>query len=231
MRAAVIVILAAVLLGTARGSDDATRKGPPPTGAFECPCLSSTDSRYTAVKHQLAVAGYPGGHGMEGCRAYDEGSQLEGCHVAFPPEFCSKPWCYVDMELCPIDVEKCKQQGGLIGSETSPFCRQRDHAESNFQNILQKSTAATAATQNMTISLPELYYSYATCGSVDMYGPKLLEKSVGNRNVRISLSPGTCAGLIRVCVLAQTAQSNPNGALTHSKLARRIRALDGERRC
>ena len=185
MRVAAVAAVA-VLLGTAHGSDEATRKGPPPHGADECPCLGPADSRYAAMRAQLAAAGYPDGYGMEGCKAYDEKSLLMGCHVANPPEFCRKPWCYVDMELCPMDADKCAAQGGLVGSEISPFCRQRDHEVS----IVQKDTVAAAAHQNLTVSQRQAFYSYATCGAVDVYGPKLLEKSIGKRHVKMSISPG-----------------------------------------
>ena len=176
LRQVAVVLL---LVSTAQGSDEATRTGPPPSGSVECPCLTATDPRARAIARELADAGYLETYGLGGCKAYDEGNQLQGCHVADPPEFCGKPWCYVDVELCPINEDNCRDEGGIPGSEASPFCRERKHEAS----VILPGTA--------TASTEKPYYSYSTCGALDLFGPQLLERTMSNRNIKISVPAGT----------------------------------------
>ena len=145
---------------------------PPPRGAFECPCLDSSAPAAAPISAALQARGYPANYGLSGCKAYDLNSPLEGCDVANPPSFCGSSWCYVDMDKCPVAMERCTAAGGVFGSERSPFCRQRQHSES-----VTLRNASLAA-----------YYSYATCGALYTFGPAHIKNLAQNRHLRIAAS-------------------------------------------
>merc|ERR1712166_1591559 len=46
-------------------------------------------------------------YGLDGCQAYDNNTGTE-CAVENPPAFCTSYWCYVDMDVCPINTDLCE---------------------------------------------------------------------------------------------------------------------------
>ena len=177
-----LVVLALSIIGMAGANVDAldaTREGPPPTGASECPCLNGTESEYAAARAAFVSLGYPAGYGMQGCKSYDVGLTFDGCNAADPPPFCDKPWCYVDSEKCGVNADKCKMAGGQVGGEVSPYCRGRDHVSSGALPATFENSSPAGA------SRPS--YSYTTCGVVDLYGPLQMAKTVGTHHLRVSI--------------------------------------------
>jgi hypothetical protein len=174
VRLAGLALLAGIA-GVMGAHDGGTREGPPPSGAHECPCLNGTESQYASARAALVTLTFPAGYGMEGCKAYDKGLAFTGCSTASPPGHCDKPWCYVDVDKCPMNVNKCIASGGQINGEGSPYCRGRDH---EMTVVLKDSIAAAA----------KPFYSYQTCGAVDVYGPAHMAKILGAHHLRISVS-------------------------------------------
>ena len=148
-------------------------------GAFECPCMTALAP---AVRAALEGLGYPLGYGQHGCKTHDDGLAISGCEsgVQNLPSFCKSPWCYVDADKCPVNVDRCESAGGTVGSKVSPFCR----------------------SQTMTPSIVladelKVYYSYATCGAVDTYAPNDVigeEEELGTCTVMSATQPPTIQG-------------------------------------
>ena len=85
-------------------------------------------------------------------------------------------WCYVDVEKCPLSKDKCVAAGGVVGSEISPYCRTRQHVQT---------TVDINASSN-------LYYSYATCGDLDLWtntgdGSAKFIRASGGHNLIVSV--------------------------------------------
>ena len=85
-------------------------------------------------------------------------------------------WCYVDVEKCPLSKDKCVAAGGVVGSEISPYCRTRQHVQT---------TVDITASSN-------LYYSYATCGDLDLWtntgdGSAKFIRASGGHNLIVSV--------------------------------------------
>jgi hypothetical protein len=154
-----------------RGQESAT-----PTAAFECPCISELSP---AARSALSALGYPSGYGETECKNYDETLAVSGCDssVAKLPDYCTRPWCYVDAETCAVNKHKCEEAGGNVGSLVSPYCRSRDMQNSIVFGGLLNSTQS-------------VFYSYATCGATNSYahsGGELVRSIKGN-NIIIALS-------------------------------------------
>jgi len=104
-------------------------------------------------------------YGIGGCKAYDAGSQKEGCGDN-ESSHCNFAWCYVDPALCPEDEDKCEAGNGVLGNEVSPYCRTRE---------VIKSSQVSAD------------YSYATCGTLSSYKTNMLFKSVAGNVVQVAI--------------------------------------------
>ena len=163
-----VTVVAAVLAVTC-GSP--TNSDPPPNGAVECPCLNSSSPAAALISAELQALGYAADYGLSGCKAYDLDTPQQGCNVANPPSYCGSPWCYVDMDTCPVHLERCTAAGGVFGSDRSPYCRQREHAQSTV------------------LSTNAAYYSYASCGVLDTFGPAHIKSLAQNRHLRLAVSP------------------------------------------
>jgi len=162
-----VAVVAAVLTGTCSSP---TNPDPPLGGSFECPCLNSSSPATALISAELQALSYAADYGLSGCNKYDLNNPLQGCDVANPPSFCGSPWCYVDMERCPIHMQRCTAAGGVFGSDRSPYCRQREHV------------------QSVIVSTNVAYYSYTTCGALDTYGPGLIKSQAQNRHLRLAVS-------------------------------------------
>eukprot|EP00931_Biecheleriopsis_adriatica_P076731 TRINITY_DN50412_c0_g1_i1.p1 TRINITY_DN50412_c0_g1~~TRINITY_DN50412_c0_g1_i1.p1 ORF type:complete len:631 (-),score=83.57 TRINITY_DN50412_c0_g1_i1:485-2377(-) len=133
-------------------------------GAAECPCLNfSSPLAQEALPLVMGMdkALHPQ-YGLDGCQAYDEGrSTKAGDCVAMPvPQWCAAKWCYVDKSVCPADEAACEAslcgaQACMLGDVRNPHCRSRENVRTGFKH------AALLAL--------DLSYSYATCGSADLY--------------------------------------------------------------
>ena len=142
-------------------------------GAFECPCLTEADPEYSLIATEVAKKGYPVGYGSD-CKLHDFKFATEGCDIADPPAYCSSPWCYVNKEKCPVNKAKCLADRGIIGSDVSPYCRER---ESKPSYLLEDVMASDT---------PE--FSYATCGAVDAYGKVGISARNRGRNLKVAMS-------------------------------------------
>ena len=99
----------------------------------------------------------------------------------------ASPWCYVDMEKCPVQKTKCEAAGGLLGSTISPYCRER---ESTASFILHHSVDG-AFSNRTSVDYPVPYFSYTTCGALDAYqlthyGEEQIFKEIGGHNLIVS---------------------------------------------
>ncbi|CAE7036079.1 GLR3.2 [Symbiodinium natans] len=138
------------------------------SGEPECPCISNR-SDLDQLRLDLVAAGHTENYGLEGCAAYDVNDSASGCGSNESPH-CVNPWCFVDMNLCPLNVEKCHMAGGMPGSEVSPYCRTRPHLPRTLGNT-------------------SVFYSYETCGSVNMYDSTRHSINVGGHVVRVVVNP------------------------------------------
>lgn len=138
-------------------------------GAFECPCLNSSSSAYAAISAAAVAQGLSSTYGLNGCAQYDVGNALFNCDGANPPDFCSNPWCYIDTDVCPKSDDLCIAAGGVPGSNDSPYCRSRDFSSSDMTS--------------------EAWYSYATCGSINVYNVSGLTAGVTGHMLQIAVIP------------------------------------------
>lgn len=121
------------------------------TGSPECPCVTGTWPMFADLSAGIAAAGYPATYGLDGCRAYDQEFNTSGCGgTGTQPAYCPNPWCYIDPELCPVNVTECSNAGLKINDQGNPGCRSR-------------------AFKPSTVISGPAYYSYQTCGSLDNY--------------------------------------------------------------
>jgi hypothetical protein len=132
-----------ILVGTGGKAVSAIIPSQFPEGAPSCPCITSPSPLLAPLKTALVQSGQADDYGTTGCLPHDAGIS-EGCE-ANQSSYCLNPWCYVDVDRCAIDEDMCKQAGGVVGSDASPYCRSR---RSNPSPILAG----------------EYYYSYSTCG-------------------------------------------------------------------
>ncbi|CAE7313324.1 GLR3.4 [Symbiodinium sp. CCMP2592] len=139
-------------------------------GAPECPCISNSSAIYEQLRTVLVAGGFPPDYGATGCRAYAAGTSLDGCSGEDAPAHCSNPWCYVDMSVCPVNEDLCHAAGAALGSDISPYCRTRPR---DYTILL-----------NMSV-----YYSYETCGSVNLYDPTRHSKELGGNILRAVVAP------------------------------------------
>jgi hypothetical protein len=148
---------------------------PPRAGAAECPCLTnSSDPVFRAINEELRAKGYAAFYGLSGCQKHDLDNALEGCDhtVSNPPQYCNSPWCFVDVDKCAIDKDRCTSGGGILGSDLSPFCRDREHLPSA-----------------LVTSTPLAYFSYSTCGSLNTYGALQVKELSGEQHLKFAVPP------------------------------------------
>ena len=138
-------------------------------GEPECPCIGNSSGLIEQLQPQLITAGYPSNYGLLGCDAYDVNLSTSGCRWNEKPQ-CQNPWCFVDMTRCPINKARCEAAGGIPGSTVSPDCRTRPYAVRSFLNL-------------------SVYYSYETCGSVNMYDRNRHSVNVGGTVIRVVIDP------------------------------------------
>ena len=110
-------------------------------------------------------------YGFDGCKAYEQIHSTFGCGASgAQPGYCAAKWCYIDYEKCPIDKAKCEAAGGVVGSYTSPYCRER---------AMKSSSVITNYTPN--------FYSYSTCGMLDTYSESsIMDAVAGERHATSS---------------------------------------------
>ncbi|CAE7862614.1 GLR3.4 [Symbiodinium sp. KB8] len=138
-------------------------------GEPECPCISDTSELIEQLRSELVALGRPSTYGLMGCDVYDANISASDCGSNEEPH-CLNPWCFVDMTLCPIHTGKCEAAGGILGSEVSPHCRTRPHSSRPLVNM-------------------SAYYSYETCGSVNMYNKSRHSLDVGGHVIRVVVDP------------------------------------------
>ena len=120
-------------------------------GSPECPCVAGTWPFFPDLSAGILSAGYPAAYGLDGCRAYDKEFNTSGCGGTGPqPAYCANAWCYIDPDLCPVNVTACSSAGLRINDQGHPACRTRTFKPS-------------------TVISGPAYYSYQTCGSLDNY--------------------------------------------------------------
>mmetsp|Transcript_54149 Transcript_54149/g.127272 ORF Transcript_54149/g.127272 Transcript_54149/m.127272 type:complete len:653 (-) Transcript_54149:170-2128(-) len=139
------------------------------SGEPECPCVSSNSELIDQLRSELVALGRPSTYGLMGCDVYDANISASDCGSNEEPH-CLNPWCFVDMTLCPIHTEKCEAAGGILGSVVSPHCRTRPHSSRALVNM-------------------SAYYSYETCGSVNMYNKSRHSLDVGGHVIRVVVDP------------------------------------------
>ena len=120
--------------------------------AAECPCISPISVGYSSLQSAMVSSPEADNYGLDGCQAYDNNTGTE-CAVENPPAFCTSYWCYVDMDVCPINTDLCEADKGARGLRDSKYCRTRDYMPTTYDAYLPATT----------------YYSYSTCGYVDLY--------------------------------------------------------------
>jgi len=78
----------------------------------------------------------------------------------------------VAQAVCRIDKQVCKNAGGVIGSSTSPACRDKQMVESF---ILEER---------------DLFFSFQTCGSLDTYSTTALQDNVAGSTMFATIVQG-----------------------------------------
>jgi hypothetical protein len=143
----------------------ATIEGAPTMGSPECPCLPVNSPKLASARPLLQSLGLPAGYGEGGCKQHSRDVDKVGC-AGNTASFCTHTWCYVDPELCALDLTKCEAAGGKPGSSVSPYCRTRG----------SKLSPHVVAAGNTSAEIP-LYFSYETCGNLDECGPRSLSEN------------------------------------------------------
>lgn len=71
--------------------------------ACQCVGVENLNANTTVSIDGADVADiYPASLGSS-CQAWDEGKYPGSCDTASPEDWCSQPWCYVDVEKCVVD--------------------------------------------------------------------------------------------------------------------------------
>ncbi|CAE7211876.1 GLR2.2 [Symbiodinium natans] len=132
--------------------------------APECPCIDNSSAVYEQLRNEVEARGLPADYGTQGCKAYDAASCGDNARD------CASQWCYVDMTLCPLNADLCEAEGGLRGSDSSPHCRSRPHDITALLNL-------------------SVYFSFETCGFVNLYDVKRHSASAGGYQLRAVVDP------------------------------------------
>eukprot|EP00929_Paragymnodinium_shiwhaense_P112075 TRINITY_DN80337_c0_g1_i1.p1 TRINITY_DN80337_c0_g1~~TRINITY_DN80337_c0_g1_i1.p1 ORF type:complete len:729 (+),score=77.72 TRINITY_DN80337_c0_g1_i1:65-2251(+) len=144
----------------------------PPEGPehVDCPCVTNSSAQWSALQAKLIAEGLPTEYGSIGCRAYDKNNTDQGCFKN-KHEYCLEAWCFVDLEECVIDSQKCLAAGGKVGSDVSPYCRDRPHAPS------------------LALNSTVYRYSFETCGRLNTFDEKHTREALSDRVIKAALDP------------------------------------------